>query len=90
MLSISDVSELLSRISEEKKISFDKNYAEKLYESFNMFMCPTAILVAAITIPCKTYIDKLLLPKYSIIVFLFRFLNTSTISIIPNIDVIIL
>lgn len=35
MLPIDQVSELLSLISEEKKISFDKEYAENLYRSYN-------------------------------------------------------
>ena len=35
MLPIDQVSELLSLIDEDKKISFDKNYAEDLYRSYN-------------------------------------------------------
>jgi hypothetical protein len=35
MLSISQVAELLDLIAEEKKISFDKNYAEELYYTYN-------------------------------------------------------
>lgn len=35
MLSIDMVNRLLSRISEDKKISFDRIYAEKLYKEFN-------------------------------------------------------
>lgn len=35
MLPIDHVNELLSRISEDKKISFDKNYAEELYRQYN-------------------------------------------------------
>lgn len=35
MLSIADVSTLLSMIDDSKKISFDKTYAEQLYEAFN-------------------------------------------------------
>lgn len=35
MLSIDKVSELLSKINEDKKISFDKEYAENLYREFN-------------------------------------------------------
>ncbi|MCD7954222.1 MAG: aldolase catalytic domain-containing protein [Lachnospiraceae bacterium] len=35
MLPIDQVGELLGMIAEEKKISFDKNYAEKLYRQYN-------------------------------------------------------
>ena len=35
MLPIDQVAELLGMIAEEKKISFDKEYAEKLYRNFN-------------------------------------------------------
>lgn len=35
MLTIDQVNELLSEISEDKKISFDKVYAEKLYREYN-------------------------------------------------------
>ncbi len=35
MLSVSQVAELLGLIDEEKKISFDKNYAEELYYNYN-------------------------------------------------------
>lgn len=35
MLPIEQVSELLSMISEEKKVSFDSNYAEELYREYN-------------------------------------------------------
>lgn len=35
MLPIDQVGELLSKIDEEKKISFDKNYAEELYRQYN-------------------------------------------------------
>jgi Isopropylmalate/homocitrate/citramalate synthases len=35
MLPIDQVSELLGMIAEEKKISFDKNYAENLYREYN-------------------------------------------------------
>ncbi len=35
MLPIDQVGELLSLIAEEKKISFDKNYAEELYKKYN-------------------------------------------------------
>lgn len=35
MLPIDQVGELLSKIAEEKKISFDKNYAEELYRQYN-------------------------------------------------------
>ena len=35
MLPIEQVSELLAMLSEEKKISFDKNYAEELYREYN-------------------------------------------------------
>lgn len=35
MLPIDQVSELLSSISEDKKISFDRNYAEELYRHYN-------------------------------------------------------
>lgn len=35
MLPIDQVSELLSLIAEDKKISFDKDYAEKLYRQYN-------------------------------------------------------
>ncbi len=35
MLPIDQVSELLAMIDEEKKISFDKDYAEKLYREYN-------------------------------------------------------
>lgn len=35
MLPIDQVGELLGMIAEEKKISFDKNYAEKLYRKYN-------------------------------------------------------
>lgn len=35
MLPIERVNELLSRISEDKKISFDRNYAEDLYRQYN-------------------------------------------------------
>ena len=35
MLPVEQVAELLSLISEEKKVSFDKEYAEKLYLSYN-------------------------------------------------------
>lgn len=35
MLPIDRVNELLSRITEDKKISFDKNYAEELYRQYN-------------------------------------------------------
>ena len=35
MLPIDQVGELLSLIAEEKKISFDKNYAEELYRTYN-------------------------------------------------------
>lgn len=35
MLPIDQVGELLSMIAEEKKISFDKNYAEELYRQYN-------------------------------------------------------
>lgn len=35
MLPIEQVSELLSMISEEKKVSFDSDYAEKLYREYN-------------------------------------------------------
>lgn len=35
MLPIDQVSELLGMISEDKKISFDKNYAEDLYRNYN-------------------------------------------------------
>ena len=36
MLSVNKINELLSLISEEKKISFDKEYAEKLYAEYNI------------------------------------------------------
>lgn len=35
MLSIEQVSELIGLISEDKKISFDRDYAEKLYRTYN-------------------------------------------------------
>lgn len=35
MLAIDEVAELLSRISEDKKISFDRQYAEELYRQYN-------------------------------------------------------
>ena len=35
MLPIDQVGELLGKIAEEKKISFDKNYAEELYRKYN-------------------------------------------------------
>lgn len=35
MLSVNQLSEILSVIAEEKRISFDKDYAEKLYEQYN-------------------------------------------------------
>lgn len=35
MLSINEIANLLQKINEEKKISFDQNYAEKLYIKYN-------------------------------------------------------
>lgn len=49
MLSVDQVAELLGMIKEEKKISFDKNYADELYYEYNAKQYDDAATIEALT-----------------------------------------